>query len=93
MAVLVETTGSREEVQTGWWRIVRATFTAGVANGDTWDPGLTQVHHVDFKPATAAATTQWAATITNGAQARIAFVVESGTIGAAGTNTAIAIGW
>lgn len=84
MAAITETAATRRDFVLGNMRAVKVDVTS-VDDADTWDPGLAIIEHFDFRPTTAAATTQWGATIAQGTagganQARVTFVLESGTL-------------
>ena len=84
MAPVVETAVTRRDGVSGSMRSVTIDLTA-VDNTDTWDPGLAQIRFFTFTPTTAGNNTQWGATIAQGTggganQARVTFVIESGTL-------------
>ena len=84
MAAVSETAGTRRDGISGVMRSVTVDVTS-VDNTDTWDPGLAQIRFFTFTPTTAGNNTQWGATIAQGTagganQARVTFVIESGTL-------------
>ena len=91
MAAVTETAGTRRDFILGNLRGVKVSVTS-VDDADTWVPGLAIIDHFDFAPTTAAAATQWGATIaqsTATAQATVTFAIESGTL----EGSAIAYGY
>lgn len=81
MAAVASTAGTRRDMITGNWRVVKEDISS-VDDTDTWTPGLSMIEYMVFVPSTAGAGTQWGATWStpSNRQAVVTFKVESGTL-------------